>query len=347
MAAAIIKFPVVNIEDVLKAGYDRLKVYRAPYDAILDGPGTPVELTNATTRLTLEPDITSYEFVDPSGSVTDFYASAFYNTKSGDESDPSDYIQSNADSSFDVLSVQELKDHYLFGVDLSDTRGCPFPDSMFEHYIKSAVAWVERRLDICLKRCIFTDSDAERLDFYRQDYYKYLRLQTNEFPIISVEAVKLVLPTEQEVIDFDPSWFQIDKPSGQLEIIPGRGQLSVITLGQTGAWLPLIYGWTDFIPHVFRVSYTAGFEPPIPSELVDLVGKVAAMGPLNVAGDLVVGAGIASQSMALDGISTAVSTTQSATASGYSARILEYRREIKETLAFLRNYYKGIRWVAA
>lgn len=344
MATITIRIPVVNIADVLAAPFDRIKIYRSTTGAT----GPFVEITTPATRLVLEPDKTVYEYVDATGDNDYYYTSSYFNSTTLAESSQGDPVQGESDPALDIISIEELKEFFLFGVDLTDDNGCPFPDTLFEFYIKSAVSWVERRLDLCLRQCVFTDSEAERLDFYRQDYYKYIRLQTDEFPIITVSAIKLVLPTEQEVIDFDPSWFQIDKASGQLEIIPGRGQLSVITLGQTGAWLPLIYGWTDYIPHVFRVSYTAGFEKgKVPPELTELVGKVASLGPLNIAGDLVVGAGIASRSISVDGIATSIGTTQSATNAGYGARILEYRREISETIKFLRRYYKGIRWVAA
>lgn len=338
MATITVKFVVPNIAAVLQC-FDQLKVYRSPDNTV----GSFVEITGPGTRITLESDKTVYEFIDNTGSSTDYYASTFFNSTDSSESSLSDATQGDGDPALDVISVEELKEIFLFGVDLSDDDGCPFPDALFEFYIKGAVSWVERRLDLKLRPCVITD---ERQDFYRQDYYKYIRLQTHEFPIISVEAIRLVLPTEQEVINFDPSWFQVQDYAGQLEIIPGRGQLSVIVLGQTGAWLPLIYGWTDFIPDVFRVDYTAGFpKGQVPHELRELVGKVASFGPLNVAGDLVVGAGIAAQNISIDGISTAVSTTQSATSSGYTARLLQYRREIKDILGDLRRYYKGVRFV--
>jgi hypothetical protein len=91
------------------------------------------------------------------------------------------------------------------------------------------------------------------------------------------------------------------------------------------------------------VAYTAGFEKgKVPFEIVDLVAKVAALGPLNVAGDLVVGAGIAAKQLSIDGIMSRIESTQSAMYAGYSARIMEYWREINATVPFLRQYYKGI-----
>lgn len=338
MAAVLISFPVLNVVDVLKA-YDRIQVHRSTTGLT----GVYTEVSAIGTRPVLESTKQQYEFIDSDGASSYYYKTRYYHSTTGAVSELSDPVQGDTDPALDIISVQELKDIFLFGVDLTDENGCPFPDALFQFYIKAAASMVERRLDLRLRAMTITD---ERHDFYKQDYYKYIRLQTHEFPILSVESIKLVLPTEQEVIDFDPSWFQVQNFSGQTEIIPGRGQLSVIVLGQTGAWLPLIYGWTDYIPDVFRIAYTAGFDP-VPDELKEVVGKAAAIGPLHVAGDLVVGAGIAAQSLSLDGISQSVSTTQSATASGYSARINAYKAELEMQFKVLREYYKGVRFVVA
>ena len=89
--------------------------------------------------------------------------------------------------------------------------------------------------------------------------------------------------------------------------------------------LKLIYGNNRYIPDVFRIDYTAGFgkntdplavspaQPKldkIPGIIKDVVGKLAAAGPLNIAGDLLGGAGIASQSIGIDGLSQSSNRTQ-------------------------------------
>ena len=238
------------------------------------------------------------------------------------------------------MSVEELKTNYLFGVDLSDDNGNEFPDSMFQFYIKSAVSWLEKRLDVPMRPLVIED---ERHDFFRQDYRKWVWLQLLNKPVIAVDEIKLVLPTNQEVITYSNDCIFVDKTSGQVNIIPGSGQ---VLLGSAGAWLPLLYGWVDFLPDVFRVRYTAGFEKgKIPDDLRDLAGKIAALGPLNLAGDLVFGAGLAAESVSLDGLTTAIQTTQSPTNAGYGARIVEYWREIKHVMPELRRYYQGMRMI--
>ena len=73
----------------------------------------------------------------------------------------------------------------------------------------------------------------------------------------------------------------------------------------------------------------------------------AAMRVLDVAGDLIAGAGIANKSLSIDGLSQSIGTTSSATNAGYGARILSYKSELKERMGNLKNYYSAIRMVVA
>jgi len=61
-----------------------------------------------------------------------------------------------------------------------------------------------------------------------------------------------------------------------------------------------------------------------------------------VLGDLISGAGIAAKSLSIDGLSQSISTTSSATNSGYGARILSYQKRITKELKTIRSFYKGV-----
>tara|TARA_R110000824_G_scaffold355998_1_gene543213 strand:- start:291 stop:521 length:231 start_codon:yes stop_codon:yes gene_type:complete len=70
----------------------------------------------------------------------------------------------------------------------------------------------------------------------------------------------------------------------------------------------------------------------------------ASIGVFDIAGDLVAGAGIASLSISVPGLSQSIGTTSSATNSGYGARIKSYQEQIKKALPNLRRFYgKGTR----
>jgi hypothetical protein len=182
----------------------------------------------------------------------------------------------------------------------------------------------------------------EKHDFYKEDYENFIYLKLREYPVLSVSRVQMVLPGETLVHDFDSSWFQLRKDSGVLHVVPGTGGASTILFGAGGSWLPFVRASNRFVPDVFRVTYTAGFEPgELPFDIRDVVGKVASMGPLHIAGDLIAGAGIASQSLSIDGLSQSIATTSSATNSGYGSRIVNYYKDIKGQIPTLRSYYKG------
>jgi hypothetical protein len=79
----------------------------------------------------------------------------------------------------------------------------------------------------------------------------------------------------------------------------------------------------------------------------DIIGMKAAMGPLNIAGDLIAGAGIASKSISLDGLSQSISTTSSATNAGYGSRIIQYTKQIDGMMEGMRERYQGINMVVS
>jgi hypothetical protein len=337
MALINLSIVVASLDDV-RATFDRIKIYRSTTGI----SGVYTEITNPSTRLVLEAGKVVYDYTDTTGHEDYYYKSSFFNSVSLLESSLSDATQGEGDSALDVISVEELKGNYLLGVDLTDGDGNAFPNTVYEHYIKAAVSWVEQRLDLPLRpRRI----EAEKHDFIREDYDKYIWLETDLFPVIAIEEIKLVLPGNQVVQTFTPDWIHVTKESGQIQIVPGTGTAGTILLGASGAWIPYIYGTNRMIPDAFWISYTAGFESgKIPYLLKDVVGKVASYGPLYLAGELLLGPGIASSNVGIDGLSQSVGTLASPGAGGaYSARIKAYQEEIKEAIPELIRYYKGIR----
>lgn len=80
----------------------------------------------------------------------------------------------------------------------------------------------------------------------------------------------------------------------------------------------------------------------LPSDIKQCIGYKAALLPLDVAGDLIAGAGIATLHVGVDGLSQSLGTTASATNAGYGARVLQFERELKALLPALRAKYKMI-----
>lgn len=341
--------------------YDAIQIFRST-----SGSGGPyVEITTVDTRLALNECQTEYVYTDPLGSDAYWYKFRFYNTTTMAVSGFSEPQPGELDPALGIISIEALKTNYLFGLDLTNDRGEPYPDSLYEFWIKNAVSWLEHKLDIpILPRVVV----GERHDYYRDDYDKYVFLETNLYPIISVESVALHLPGDQVTQQYRKDWIHPERHSGQIQLVPGVGTAGSILLGVFGAWTPVLYRQNKYIPDAFRISYTAGFgkAPPcsydfapgsepasvsypdpmleqFPPVIGELVGKIAAFGPLNIAGDLLGGAGIASQSIGIDGLSQNFNTTSSATSAGYGARLIQYRQEIKDQIPTLQKYYKGLR----
>lgn len=82
----------------------------------------------------------------------------------------------------------------------------------------------------------------------------------------------------------------------------------------------------------------------VPEVLIRTVGLLAAILPLDIAGDLIVGAGIARFDISVDNLRQEVDTTSSATNSGYGARILSYKNTLKAYMKALKADYQAIKF---
>lgn len=343
---------VVVVEDIadVMQDYDQIKVYRST-----SGEGGPYEeITCQLTRPRLNAASSRYTYEDAAGSKIYWYRFSYFNSETSVESAQSDPAPGELHPALQIIDVEELKTNYLYGLDLTDDAGKPYPDSLYAFFIKSAVSWLEHKLDIPIRRM---EIEEEAHDYYREDYDKYIWLETDLFPVIGVNWVKMVLPGNEVVQVFSNDWVRLRRAEGQIQIVPGAGVAGSVLFGARGTWIPLIYSHNRMVPDAFRISYTAGFGTAVagqvthPDPILDkhaevireLVGKIASFGPLNIAGDLLGGAGIASQSIGIDGLSQSFNTTSSATSAGYGARLIQYRSEIKDQVPTLQRYYKGIR----
>lgn len=340
MSVIKLKIQVTLFDNVL-ASFDRIQVHRSTTGV----NGTYTELTTVATRIPLVQGTTVYLYDDLAGDPDYWYKTRYYHSTSGLESalsDPrkgEDFEPNNL-----IISVQELKDVYLFGLDLTDDAGNPYPDIVFEWAINFAIDWIEKELDIKIRPTVLT---GQRYDYFRADYVNWVTIKLRDAPVISVESVKVIWPSNQQIIEFNSDWIKLRADAGQVNIIPAAGSLSQVLFTAGGSFLPLLASGRDWIPDLFEIDYTAGFpEGEVPMDLRELIGKKASFGPLNIAGDLLGGAGIASQSVSIDGLSTSFNTTSSSTSAGYGARLLQYDKEIANQLKTLRNYYKGIRLLA-
>jgi len=244
-----------------------------------------------------------------------------------------------------VLTVATLKNNFMFGLDLTDDDGNPFPNSMFEFAIRAAIDSLEKVLNVKIKP---TEIISEKQDYFRQDYMDFAFIQLNEYPILSVSRVAMKYPTGQSEIVFPVEWYQVNTAHGQVHLIPTSGSLSNILMGRGGDYLTFVWKGWDWMPNLWRIDYTAGFASgQVPNDIIGCIGKMACYYPLNLAGDLVGGIAIASKSIGIDGLSQSINTTSSPENAGYSARLRQYERELKQEIPRLQSFYKGIKMIVA
>lgn len=142
--------------------------------------------------------------------------------------------------------------------------------------------------------------------------------------------------TEVEITLSEP--LRESKPTVALEILDaqGGGALRVKSVSTDGATVV-----TTSAPTTgdMQISYKIhNYDPAI----IKAIGLLAAISPLDIAGDLIAGAGIGSFSVGVDGLSQSIGTTASATSAGYGARIISYQKQLKDLMGMLRAKYRTV-----
>lgn len=236
----------------------------------------------------------------------------------------------------DKFSTDEMKEVYLFGIDLSDSQGNPFPKHILIHHINSAIAYAERVLGIQLNEV----EETEVHDYILSDYMNWGYIQLWKRPVKEVKRICLTYGNKEGFI-LPNNWVKLEKEMGQIQIFPSEGSAESLVINSYGNILGLQGGW-NYAPQMWKITYIAGMDI-IPADLYELIYKKAVISILQVWGDLILGAGIASQSISIDGVSQAIGTTQSAMYGGASARCLEYRNDIDRLLPPLQQRYIGLK----
>lgn len=242
------------------------------------------------------------------------------------------------------LSPSELVSLYFFGIDLCDPNGNILSDQVLESKIKESQAMIERTLNIKLGKQII----QERTDYNREEWKSFGYVGVS-YPVNKPFKLEGFLNNVKQ-ISYPKNWLTSRKDTEKRHfrhvfVLPngvGSGSDDDNLKSTYSGVIPYV-GILAFshIPNYWDCVYCSGYDK-IPSEIIDLIGKLAAMQIFSILGDILLGAGIASQSLSLDGLSESISTTQSAENSAFSARIKQYATEIKHDLPHLEGYYKGI-----
>lgn len=234
-----------------------------------------------------------------------------------------------------TIDVEQLKSFYLFGIDLSGPEGDPFPEEMLQMFLDAAVSQTESVLDITIK----PKTLEETYDYYASDYGNWGFLRLYKCPV--KEVLKLSLSYGSNgYYDIPLDWVRLSKKTGEINLFPSSGSAGGLIIGSSGMLLGM-NRFYNYVPHSWQVKYTAGMDT-VPADLLNYIYMLASISVMTVWGDLIIGAGIASQSIGLDGLSQSISTTQSAMFGGASGRCEQYRKDMEILLPALRKKYIGI-----
>lgn len=249
------------------------------------------------------------------------------------------------------FTVDAVKSNH-FGIVVTDPRtGEHLPDAFYKAKLESAVAQVEKMLDIVILPRVVT----EHHDFYRNDFESFMHIHTHHKPILQVENVRLEYGGGT-VFNYPTKWWKVYKLYGHLEMLPtlmSSGDNLNLTQVYSGypmiTGIPQLTGSNNYAPQMFHVVYVAGMLPPqrrgvtqpheMHPDMWNLIIKIALKEVFEQWGRLIIGAGIANMSINIDGVSQSIDTTQSAMYGGASADIDQLDRDIKDLTSSLKSYY--------
>lgn len=240
-----------------------------------------------------------------------------------------------------IISPSELRDLYFYGINIVAKGAGVLKDETFISTIKFAQAEVENLLGIKLFKTFLSEDKS----YYLDDYKNWTFIKTS-YPVMSPYALEGKIGSQKQ-INFPKEWLSSKMSSSEdyhrrINLVPNQnGDASAIGIIYRGG-LPY-WGLTSYdnIPQYWTVQYMTGFNK-IPQDLVAFISKLATINIFHIGGDLILGAGIASFSLGIDGLSQSISTTSSATNAGYGSRILGYIEDMKRSLPYLVSKYKGI-----
>lgn len=225
---------------------------------------------------------------------------------------------------FDInnLNANLLKSMYLVGIQINGIE-----DSFFDYWISNAVDYIRSQTSLAVFDEIVMN---EPHDYFAADFLQYGWLKVSRVPLKSVASVKAIYPTGNYLFTFPNEWLRVDRNGGQIQIVPSGGSLSQALLGQGGTYLPIIYRNLQYLPQLFHVEYTAGWEPgKVPNQLVDAVCKKACIDILAIVGDLIYGPGVVSRSVSVDGLSQSESFVNNGQMGAiFTSRIVQYAKDL-------------------
>lgn len=256
--------------------------------------------------------------------------------------------------SLSKLSAKYLKDNYLLGMTFVDAQKKPYGDDFYEQKLQVAMSSFETYTQVSVEPELIKN---ELHDYHSKDYQAYALIKLFRYPVLVSDTVPgpvvtAMYPSGQVITTFPKEWVRLEASRGTINLLPTSGTISTVLLSLSGAYLPAVYAQGMFLPKIWGVTYTAGFPPDkVPVIFLDAICKLAAIEILTVMANSIYPAGLQSQSLSADGLSTSRSIVNGPdTAPVFSGTIKQYKNElfgmpsqgITGLFDQIQQYYHGI-----
>lgn len=245
-----------------------------------------------------------------------------------------------------LMSPSYFLEKYFFGIQIKDQYGVSMSEDNLRRYIVEGQSEMERFLDISFQKKVI----KENRTFEMRDFVEWGFIPTL-YPVCDAYKLEGFI-NDVKQIEYPSEWLSVKKNSDGknfhrcVYIVPGSGGARTNSVVYSGITPHLGFLGRQDIPYYWTIEYVTGFDQ-VPNDIVDAVGMLSAMKLFHILGDIVLGAGIASLSLGIDGLSQSISTTSSATNAAYGARIQGYITDLKRILPELKKYYVGTRMLVA
>jgi hypothetical protein len=251
----------------------------------------------------------------------------------------------------EICTPDDLRLTWIWGNEFKATNGQLFSDTQIKYYVDLAVAEMERRLSITIKkvraRCEpekrnlikGKDYDVEEslYEFKYSKIAKYGKIITRKKPIIKLHRLNIL--SRFEGVRSLLSRVVVDRTKGVIKLLERPIRPTETSRGIQAA-IGMYSTETVNMYLFYEIDYDAGFETAadVPLDLRMAISKAAAIGILNAVGDGLM-AGFSSSSLSMDGMSESFSSTQSATSAYFGARIQQYNKELDSFIDDVKRKY--------
>lgn len=240
------------------------------------------------------------------------------------------------------ISVSELVARYFHGISLTDQNGNTISDEAIASNIRYAQEQIEGYLNVKSKRAIISES----LSYHLTDFREWGFIPTT-YPVEVPLALSGELGNTLQV-EYPVDWSVVKETNAgiqdlqrQMHIVPIADSTSFTTQHFIGKFPQIGFYGSNHIPQYWRVTYcTPGYGSQ--SDILMAIGKLATLNIFHQLGDIILGAGIANQSISIDGLSQSIGTTSSATNAGYGARVSGYIADLKREMPLLHRKYGAL-----